>query len=82
MAQAADAVASARTAALTDPEGESLSQCLAEIEGHRQPAAGGGVGVTPKPLGSLPLKGEGQGAGRLDILPSHRIDPHPHFRGR
>jgi indolepyruvate ferredoxin oxidoreductase alpha subunit len=34
MAQAADAVASARTAALTDPEGESLSHCLAEIECH------------------------------------------------
>ncbi len=33
-ARAADAVASARVAALTDPEGESLSQCLAEIEGH------------------------------------------------
>ncbi len=33
MARAADAVASARTAALTDPEGESLSQCLAEIDG-------------------------------------------------
>ena len=33
---AADAVASARTAALTDPEGESLARCLAEIEG--QPA--------------------------------------------
>ena len=31
-AQAADAVASARTAALTDPEGESLAKCLAEIE--------------------------------------------------
>jgi indolepyruvate ferredoxin oxidoreductase beta subunit len=34
LARAADAVTSARTAALTDPEGESLSQCLAEIEGH------------------------------------------------
>ena len=34
MAQAADAVASARTAALTDPDGESLAKCLAEIEGH------------------------------------------------
>jgi indolepyruvate ferredoxin oxidoreductase, alpha subunit len=32
LAQAADAIASARTAALTDPEGESLSRCLAEIE--------------------------------------------------
>ena len=30
-AQAADAVASARTAALKDPEGESLAKCLAEI---------------------------------------------------
>ena len=32
-ARAADAVASARTAALVDPEGESLAHCLAEIEG-------------------------------------------------
>lgn len=32
VAQAADAVASARTAALTDPEGESLAECLSEIE--------------------------------------------------
>jgi indolepyruvate ferredoxin oxidoreductase beta subunit len=32
-ARAADAVASARTAALVDPEGESLAKCLAEIEG-------------------------------------------------
>jgi len=32
VAQAADAVASARTAALVDPEGESLAKCLAEIE--------------------------------------------------
>ena len=32
--RAADAVASARTAALVDPEGESLAKCLAEIEGH------------------------------------------------
>ena len=45
LARAADAVASARTAALTDPEGESLSQCLAEIEGTASPAAGGGVGT-------------------------------------
>jgi indolepyruvate ferredoxin oxidoreductase beta subunit len=29
----ADAVASARTAALVDPEGESLAKCLAEIDG-------------------------------------------------
>ncbi len=36
IARAADAVASARTAALVDPEGESLARCLAEIEG--QPA--------------------------------------------
>ena len=35
-AQAADAVANARTAALVDPEGESLAKCLAEIEA--QPA--------------------------------------------
>ncbi|MEJ2432159.1 MAG: indolepyruvate oxidoreductase subunit beta family protein [Pseudolabrys sp.] len=34
LAQAIDAVVSARTAALTDPEGESLARCLAEIEGH------------------------------------------------
>jgi indolepyruvate ferredoxin oxidoreductase, beta subunit len=33
-ARAADAVASARTAALLDPEGESLAKCLAEIEGQ------------------------------------------------
>ena len=32
MSRAADAVASARTAALVDPEGESLARCLAEIE--------------------------------------------------
>lgn len=31
-ARAADAIASARTAALVDPEGESLATCLAEIE--------------------------------------------------
>jgi indolepyruvate ferredoxin oxidoreductase, alpha subunit len=30
--QAVDAIASARTAALTDPEGESLARCLADIE--------------------------------------------------
>ena len=34
--RAADAVASARTAALVDPDGESLAKCLAEIEA--QPA--------------------------------------------
>ena len=33
--RAADAVASARTAALVDPEGESLAKCLAEIDGNR-----------------------------------------------
>jgi indolepyruvate ferredoxin oxidoreductase, beta subunit len=32
--QAIDAVASARTAALKDPEGDALSRCLAEIEQH------------------------------------------------
>jgi indolepyruvate ferredoxin oxidoreductase beta subunit len=32
VARAADAVASARIAALTDPDGESLAKCLAEIE--------------------------------------------------
>ena len=31
-AQAADAIANARTAALLDPEGESLARCLADIE--------------------------------------------------
>ncbi len=31
--RAADALASARTAALLDPEGESLAKCVAEIEG-------------------------------------------------
>jgi indolepyruvate ferredoxin oxidoreductase, beta subunit len=35
-ARAADAIASARTAALVDPDGESLTKCLAEIDG--QPA--------------------------------------------
>jgi indolepyruvate ferredoxin oxidoreductase, beta subunit len=30
--RAADAVASARAAALTDPEGESLAQCLDDID--------------------------------------------------
>jgi indolepyruvate ferredoxin oxidoreductase alpha subunit len=34
IARAADAVASARTAALADPDGESLAKCLLEIEGH------------------------------------------------
>jgi len=33
-ARAADAVASARTAALRDPEGESLANCLAEVDGQ------------------------------------------------
>ncbi len=33
-ARATDAVASARTAALVDPEGESLAKCLSEIEGQ------------------------------------------------
>ncbi|HEY4863649.1 MAG TPA: indolepyruvate oxidoreductase subunit beta family protein [Xanthobacteraceae bacterium] len=33
-ARGADAVASARTASLVDPEGESLARCLAEIEGQ------------------------------------------------
>jgi len=33
-ARAADAVASARTAALLDPDGESLAKCLAEIAGQ------------------------------------------------
>jgi indolepyruvate ferredoxin oxidoreductase, alpha subunit len=32
--RAADAIASARTAALMDPEGESLARCLDAIEGH------------------------------------------------
>src|SRR5262245_38666674 len=32
--QGIDAVASARTAALADPEGESLTRCLADIERH------------------------------------------------
>ena len=30
--QAVDAILSARTAALTDPEGESLARCLADVE--------------------------------------------------
>jgi indolepyruvate ferredoxin oxidoreductase, beta subunit len=33
-ASAADAIANARTAALLDPDGESLSKCLAEIDGR------------------------------------------------
>jgi indolepyruvate ferredoxin oxidoreductase beta subunit len=33
-AQAADAVANARTAALLDPDGEGLARCLAEIGGQ------------------------------------------------
>jgi indolepyruvate ferredoxin oxidoreductase beta subunit len=33
-AQALDAIASARTAALTDPEGDALARCLADIERH------------------------------------------------
>jgi indolepyruvate ferredoxin oxidoreductase, beta subunit len=32
LASGIDAVASARTAALVDPEGEALARCLAEIE--------------------------------------------------
>ena len=36
LTRAADAIASARTAALVDPEGESLTKCLADIDG--QPA--------------------------------------------
>jgi indolepyruvate ferredoxin oxidoreductase beta subunit len=35
--RAVDAVASARTAALRDPEGESLARCLAEIDGQPAP---------------------------------------------
>jgi indolepyruvate ferredoxin oxidoreductase beta subunit len=34
LGRAADALASARTAALVDPEGESLAKCLAEIDGQ------------------------------------------------
>jgi indolepyruvate ferredoxin oxidoreductase beta subunit len=34
LARALDAVASARTAALADPEGEALARCLAELEGQ------------------------------------------------
>jgi indolepyruvate ferredoxin oxidoreductase, beta subunit len=33
-ARAADAIASARTAALIDPDGESLGKCLAELDGQ------------------------------------------------
>jgi indolepyruvate ferredoxin oxidoreductase beta subunit len=33
-ARAADAIASARTAALVDPDGESLAQCLAAVDGQ------------------------------------------------
>jgi indolepyruvate ferredoxin oxidoreductase beta subunit len=35
--QAVDAVASARTAALVDPDGESLAKCLAAIDGQASP---------------------------------------------
>jgi indolepyruvate ferredoxin oxidoreductase beta subunit len=38
LSRAADAVASARTAALVDPDGKSLAQCLAAVG---QPAAMG-----------------------------------------
>jgi len=34
-ARAADAIASARTAALVDPDGESLTKCLTEIDGQQ-----------------------------------------------
>jgi indolepyruvate ferredoxin oxidoreductase beta subunit len=34
--RAADAVASARTAALVDPEGESLARCIAELGGQSE----------------------------------------------
>ncbi|HEY0224343.1 MAG TPA: indolepyruvate oxidoreductase subunit beta family protein [Pseudolabrys sp.] len=34
LARAADALSSARTAALVDPDGESLAKCLAEIDGQ------------------------------------------------
>ena len=34
LGRAADAIASARTAALVDPEGESLAKCLADIDGQ------------------------------------------------
>ena len=37
--QGADAIASARTAALVDPEGEGLTKCLAEIAGRTTPTA-------------------------------------------
>ena len=37
--QGVDAIASARTAALVDPEGEGLAKCLAEITGQTAPAA-------------------------------------------
>jgi len=33
--QAVDALASARTAALADPDGEAITQCLAELDKHR-----------------------------------------------
>jgi len=33
--QAADAIASARTAALLDPDGEALMKCLGDIEARR-----------------------------------------------
>jgi indolepyruvate ferredoxin oxidoreductase, beta subunit len=39
VARGIDAIASARTAALADPEGESLARCLAEIAQAREPQA-------------------------------------------
>ena len=42
--RAADAIASARTAALVDPEGESLAKCLAEIDGQANLPHRGGIG--------------------------------------
>ena len=40
LAHGADAIASARTAALVDPDGESLTKCLAEIAERN-----GGLGI-------------------------------------
>jgi indolepyruvate ferredoxin oxidoreductase beta subunit len=34
LARGIDAIASARAAALTDPEGEALTCCLAEVDEH------------------------------------------------
>jgi hypothetical protein len=54
LARGIDAIASARAAALLDPEGEALARCLEEIDGQNAPAdfaaAGAPIG---RPEGAL-----------------------------